>query len=118
MGMDELRLSVIPPRLEALLKRMHAHHKAWVPNIGWSRCSAVFGSGGSYSGDWEDFETSVDGAAVTAISTAWDSLNEAERLSVEVVMGWMPDVATVRAGVLEGAVEKLLAKCRKEGVQV
>lgn len=112
----DMRLEIIPPRLDALLRLMHARERAWVPRIGYPRCSAGFANGGAYTGDWDDFESECDAYAASIMAAAWASLNQAERLSVEVVMGWMPAVVTVRVGVLEGAVAKLIAKCQAQGV--
>lgn len=118
MKRDDVAKELMPIRLYHLLLDLHDHWERWRPKVGFPSKSVGLTSGGVVSSTCEDLEDEADYYAIRVIDAAWDQLGPAQRVSVEVVMGWLPPVATVREGVLEGAIEALEAKCRTGGVSL
>jgi hypothetical protein len=120
MKRDDIAKNVMPIRLYHLLLDMREDWERWSPMVGWNRRSAFLATGGVVSG-CEEFEEAADRYGLEVIGVAWSELARADKagqIAVEQVLGWLPPVATVREGVLEGAVAFLVAECRRGGVDV
>lgn len=118
MRREDPAKDLMPIRLYNLLWDLHDHWARYKPKIGFPSRSAGLTSGGVVSSTCEDLESEADRYAIKVIDAAWDQLGSAQRISLEVCMGWLPPVATVRKGVLEGAIASLEAKCRAGGVSL
>lgn len=118
MRREDPAKDLMPIRLYHLLLDLHDHWERWAPKLSYPSRSAGLTSGGVVSSTCEDLEDGADYYAIRVIDTAWDQLGPAQRVSVEIIMGWLPPVATVREGVLESAIEALEAKCRSGGVSL
>ncbi len=118
MRREDPAKDLMPIRLYNLLWDLHDHWARYKPKIGFPSRSAGLTSGGVVSSTCEDLESEADRYAIKVIDAAWDQLGPAQRVSVEIIMGWLPPVATVREGVLESAIEALEAKCRSGGVSL
>lgn len=118
MRREDPAKDLMPIRLYNLLWDLHDHWERWRPKVGFPTKAVGLTSGGVVSSTCEDLEDEADHYAIRVIDAAWDQLGPSQRVSVEIAMGWLPLVATVREGVLEGAIEALEAKCRAGGVSL
>jgi hypothetical protein len=107
-------LQLMSCRLYDLLGLMFAKWRSYMPKVGWPTSSCGFSSGGSVS-EFEDLEDQLDTAAVRVLEAGWGDLTPAERTAIEVVLGGMPNVWTVRPGVYESAIAKLEKRLRMIG---
>lgn len=119
MKYESLRMAM-PPRLDELLRIMHARWRHWSPNLG-HQTENVLARMGASGGcrEFEDLEESTDDHAIAVLEAAWGDLLPSERIAVEVVFDWMADVATMRGGLdyrfLEAS-RKMELRLKSEGV--
>ena len=118
MRREDPAKEIMSIRLYHLLQDLHDYWVRWRPKTGYPSRAVGLTSGGVVSSTCEDLEDEADHYAIKVIDAAWDQLGHAERTALEMLMGWLPPVAIVREGVLEGAVASLEAKCRAGGVSL
>jgi len=120
MKREDIVPTCMPIRLYHLLLDMRQDWARWSPPVGWKSRSAFLATGGVVSG-CEEFEEAADRYGIEVINTAWSELARADKagqIAIEQCLGWLPGVAKVREGVLEGAVAYLVAECRRGGIDL
>lgn len=117
---DNALRMMIPARLDYYL-RLHHRSGIGTDQIGYKTHSPGLKAGG-YGSSVEDMEVAADAYAVGVLDGVWwAEVPQDSRLAIEVAMGWLPSVVSLRRGIetaLLDGVEILTSGLRKHGVSV